>query len=910
MSRGRQKRVEKAEARRQESRKKKDRKGTKSLYKTMIQNQLFPFLDRFNLEKLILKREKFHMWVDTLPLSRRRDEDNFDEDEGKISKKNKKKNSIGDASPTAKKAHPRSHDNAEDNIDAEEEKPLLCHRHFFTGECQGLKSSKSKKNGPSCPHTHYSSKKQMTLADVMIQSKKYAQSTGLASNNLSNDENTCDDVLKQASNAAIVAQMKADGTVGNEMYQHKIEGIDMLHHIEVIFTSTSLDKEMEVSELISKSLISEEVPIGGIAYVVYNNILLFDRYDSGKVLNAETEEMIFSNEVLENTENDSNNNKKSVGITKFPSPVLEHITRYLPDSYSGTLPMVCKTFYNEIGTSSPALWKALLMRHDWPVNRSTGENCNVTTHRESFVQHYRVCHRVEALKNGIDRVMYSDSDNHRVIMTKFSRNHDSPTDYRSLSFWDENSVLVASRNDCMLRLFKVSKQKSTIECKQVLGTRVAPLRSSRKTRCSLESMAVDDRYIFCSYVIDGVCMVASMMRDSLLTNSMEESIESGNVLRCHELTSVFLEYYGCNLGTSEFEFLEGLRSDDDDIIIDVHVSMVGDVHACGNSVFCAIVKIWHEICHDDTDSTQVIELRTGLLTFTASAGRKLVLDFVQNSALLPTDFKPYLCTNYHRKKRSEPTEIVCKNIFTLEVFTTLVDRNGIFQKNYRFHSWSAFDLVDMLNRQFEGSRFFIDHPNVQSLINRSHIVTSYLLLHSESTSRRVSVVFQELKPSSLDTTPSIMLLRNRYKKILSMKCMEEDYLILICVCYTSPVAPEEDIDGNWFCSSEEKGGKIKDVIDLVVIHMPSMTEMHSTTVRSSKVSVDEIRFPMLVDISKKGTVAALVEDIGMCITGAALADIVKDDNKVSKMKRVKTKKRLVAKTGNGGKKQGTGLVKL
>lgn len=114
------------------------------------------------------------------------------------------------------------------------------------------------------------------------------------------------------------------------------------------------------------------------------------------MLTAETEENIFGNEMPEYTENDSNNNKKCVGIMKFPSPVLEHITRYLPDSYSGTLPMVCKSFYNEIGTSSPALWKALLIRHDWPVNRSTGEYCKNPTHRESFVQHYHVCHRVDA----------------------------------------------------------------------------------------------------------------------------------------------------------------------------------------------------------------------------------------------------------------------------------------------------------------------------------------------------------------------------------------------------------------------------------------------------------------------------------------------------------------------------------
>ena len=36
-----------------------------------------------------------------------------------------------------------------------------------------------------------------------------------------------------------------------------------------------------------------------------------------------------------------------------------------------------------------------------------------------------------------------------------------------------------------------------------------------------------------------------------------------------------------------------LITDDEDGLENFHISMVGDTHACGNGVFCAIIQIYH-----------------------------------------------------------------------------------------------------------------------------------------------------------------------------------------------------------------------------------------------------------------------------------------------------------------------------
>ena len=190
--------------------------------------------------------EKLHIWVDTLTCSRDSNDDVIHNDDNNSKKNIKKTSKGGSASPAAKKAHRRiTFKNAGDNTIFEDE-PLLCREYFFTGECQGLKISKPKKSGASCRHNHYTSK-QLTLADATMKSKKSTEKS-------CDYDYACVEILKRASRAASISQRKLDNTDGNnELDLEKVESIDMLYHMEIPLILTTLEEEMNLSELLSKN---------------------------------------------------------------------------------------------------------------------------------------------------------------------------------------------------------------------------------------------------------------------------------------------------------------------------------------------------------------------------------------------------------------------------------------------------------------------------------------------------------------------------------------------------------------------------------------------------------------------------------------------------------------------------------
>ena len=87
-----------------------------------------------------------------------------------------------------------------------------------------------------------------------------------------------------------------------------------------------------------------------------------------------------------------------------------------------------------------------------------------------------------------------------------------------------------------------------------------------------------------------------------------------------------------------------------------------------------------------------------------------------------------------------------------------------------------------------------------------------------------------------------------------------------------------------------------------------MTKIHCSSLRSSKSYEDEVDILILVDITKKGEIASVVNDIGLFTTSAMTS--YQGDKKVRKRNKVKTKKRLVAKTGKFGKRQGDELLQI
>lgn len=913
MSRGRQKRVEKAQERRQESKKTKVRKEIRSTYKTLVRDQLFPLLNKinFNVSTIDIKTKDrkeaqtyhmhvLHVWVDTLPSSResnRGDALHEDIDEEDISKKGKKKKSNGGtASPALKKSHPRtSAENAGDTSCAasENDEPLLCRSYFFTGQCPGLKGAKSKKSGQICPYTHHPSK-QLKLVDAIKKSQK-------SEKNSPSDEHVstvADVVLKRASHAAAISQINLDNTAGNSgLDVDKVDSIEMLYYMEIPITlttggGTSSTRtggvELNVSEILSKIMVSEKVPISGIAYVAYCNVLLFDRFDGGKVLDKETEMKLCADEQGQSDAeiNEGGSDQKRDNIINLSGPILELILRYLPDVYSGILRLTCTTFCNEIGTHSPALWKFLLARNNWPdvdnVDNATAKDLT-TAFKDLYISHYTACHRVESFANGMCEVLRPDvdhtkSNNNTKDSTAIKLNHCS-SGYDHVAFWDESCVLLTSKNDCVLNLVHVSEQHSKHVCKQTLEVRVAPVPISKKCPCQLDSFAIDDRYIVCSYTVDGSSVLTCMLKDNLLTNSMEESIMGGEILATHDLSSSFKEFLD---GPGQDHYISFPNRDGH---WEYDVSIDGDIHACGNGVFCAIVEIHHDVI-------EVEEFVFGILTFSASRGRKFVLDYIQLPHAIDNN-NPLLCTNFHRKKKIEPTEVVYKDWRTAALYLVVVDRSGTFQEKSHRLLYEGWDVTDHL--EFKESLFLGNDDqskeSVKTLNGRTHVATSYLLslsVRPESCDKRVMIMMQGKDFESLPTT---ILLRDSYSKILWMKFIGEDHLVICAYCSRRETSQ----------SAEEIN-----VPTLVVVHIPIMTEIYCSGIQSPKLpGIGDDTIPIIADVSKKGAMTAVVGGMDLCITGAMTN--YQAEEKAPKLRKVKTKKRL-AKTGN--KRLGTGLQKL
>ena len=911
MSRGRQKRVEKAQERREDAKKKKVRKEIRSFYKSLVQNQLLPLLDKVNTNMNNVKCnvpvpvEKIHLWVDAIPNSRvsKNDivQDEIDEDKSSnssSSKKNRKKKSSMQGPSSAKKAHPRSVVEEEDQVDDE---PLLCRRYFFTNECTGnKKTGKSKKSVQSCQygHNHHSSK-HMTLAKALMNT---------TNSGLNDDTDNIKETLKRASKAAAVSQMKLDGASGGEIDVDKIDGIDMLHHLAIPIKSLDPGgNAMTATELISKTLVAEKVPISGIAYVVYNDNLLYDRFEGGKMIDEETEKNLFESNDQGIGSIQKSANQEGNDIVDFSGPVLELILTFLPDKYSGLVPTVCKSFSHEIGTHSPALWKYLLSRHNWPMGcLEYARDANpITLSRDSFVNHFYVYRRVEALNHAVCDVMYANTDNSTctntpkssLIATKMFGNQKNGGGYFSeLLFWDENSVLAVSKDDCVLRMFNVSsEQNSSISCKLIIELRVAPVPASKKQSCSLESVALDDRYLSCVYIVDGEFVITSILKEHILTNSMEESIVGGEILKSHDLTTKFLEFREENMDTEDYAFLVHPLLANEDNREDLFVSLLSSIYTCGHGVFCAIAEVF-------LSGNELTEMNvfTGIITLSASKGRNLVLDFIP---LPDADAIFSLSTNYQRKDRIAPTVVAIKSPSSSDLLLVSVDRNGKFRS--RDLETTSDEITEIRIR---------DHTNwcnILTLNSRNYVVTSYLyseLSIVDSACKSVAISVQNVGADNLNDITSIIKLRNVYQKILAMAFIEEDYLMITCACI-NPRDPE------WRTSvfaNNEDSTEANKVLDFVMIHMPSRSEIHCSSVRMSpSASVEDMGspFPVLMNCSKKGAMAAIVGGKGICVTGINRMGLANGmaNKKSSKTKKVKTKKKKFSVTG---KKQGTGLLKL
>jgi len=293
----------------------------------------------------------------------------------------------------------------------------------------------------------------------------------------------------------------------------------------------------------------------------------------------------------------------------------------------------------------------------------------------------------------------------------------------------------------------------------------------------------------------------------------------------------------------------------------------------------------------------------GILSFTAAPrGENPLIDYTSLPASMPIS-DPILCTNYHHKAKLESTQLVCKNSRGSDFLELVVNRNGIFEECT--HLNSGVEFLEQFAGAPEGSwsSEAMDQANTHSLISPTHIVTSYLPTDRLNPSSHVGVTFVSHKSGILTFPRTVTFSLHKYTSMISMKCISDDYLILVCKAGASNALPEEEIEGHWFGDESENDRPAKS-FDIIVFHIPSAKEIYCTDLSYSKaLGIGDTNFRLLLDTnSGNRNTAVSICDVGFFVTGESLMFSSSDSHecttdKSSKKRSKKKKQRLAAKAG-------------
>eukprot|EP00934_Nitzschia_sp_Nitz4_P001544 Nitzschia sp. Nitz4//scaffold236_size30323//19042//21951//NITZ4_007988-RA/size30323-processed-gene-0.23-mRNA-1//-1//CDS//3329543493//1544//frame0 len=570
-------------------------------------------------------------------------------------KKNGRNRSNSDASKnqtpssaSKKKGRPRSGSNASDtnNVSASptQHAPALCIAHLF-GTCKAplVSNTVGKRKSvdpseliPACIHgTHPFEGRHnscLSVASVLFPTNTPHQQLFPASEIR---EQANREALEASKNALShyettlmsKAKLDAHASVGHRTC--------MLYHHQIRLTAADL-KTSTLVEQISDYLTMAQCPLGSLVYMALNDALLFDRYREGIVLTASQEELLLfggskrrsvsigeyeertsSGSWRESIEDGNHSGAVSVGEAKeeslkslhqrlvlnMPGQVLEYILTFLPESATACLPQVCRSWHNEIGRSSPDLWKHLLQRNGWPVllpemPGADNQLSETERYRKMFVSHYSVVREVTTLVDAMNQLLKPNVEPGRsdvVASYDFStapgRAIAGPTGVR---IWSDRRILVGSGEDCTLHLYDSDMLSGTGKnCKQSLRVSVAPFPPTRKMQCSMTNMDMDNRCIGCLYEIskenDEETWLGILSRDELLCSakggSSVHKLEEG-VLKTYQLQSKILDYvmtcYDDEIVAWLYAFaFDGTQFDRSNVVVSVRESLV----ACGNGDF-------------------------------------------------------------------------------------------------------------------------------------------------------------------------------------------------------------------------------------------------------------------------------------------------------------------------------------
>ena len=553
-----QKRVESAQARREEQRARKARKGDREAHRQMssgLMSYLASYDDGPPSGGSIggadaLQPQLMHVWVDSDPRSNSgggngrapaQDSAGFDSDDEGIGKKRGKKGGGGGKKQSrrpqqgsAKKAHPRqglknSHHFDEEGGASGADAQQLCVRHFFYNKCAGLAAA-GKKGGGGKGGAAVCKLQHMRDTTLALALKKVREVEG--------------DIAASAS--AVISASDGGGEDQDEQVGGAASSIaedasmSMLWYLPVpLEEDTDNDSGKGINEILQSVLSKSKLGAATIVYVCLGKRLLYDRNRGGVIEEPMT---VPSDDVVANDGDkaprkhgrsrgesmaerkgsmcDGEDTEEANILLHFPASVLESILTYLPDTYTGNLPRVCKAWNAEIGKTSPNLWYQLLLRQGLPLpveksaegfllpagvgTETAGSPRDIC--RSAFVSHYEALRDLRAIHQFFlkleGQTIQTSIDPTEACFMHYNSSPGAPREgsgsVASMKVWSEGKVLAAFEEDCTLRLFEAaSAGESNLICRQTVSVIVSPEPKSKRGQWEMTGMDLDDQYVSC-----------------------------------------------------------------------------------------------------------------------------------------------------------------------------------------------------------------------------------------------------------------------------------------------------------------------------------------------------------------------------------------------------------------------------
>ena len=615
-----QRRAEIGEARKVAAKQKKHKKDDRANFKGMVSN-LFTLMDKHQVTSGTL-----HVWTDVIPSDSPPVLDLYAEEEDSKQKRRIRSGSSNetpgktrkpsDGGGKGKKAHPRSKEADPDKEEGANFTNHLCLKQFYKGRCDKLKQGGKKSAG--CRHVHYA-RHHKTLGEILTKAQT----------------KTLEDAEKALTAVTIDDKEEESG------------GMDMVYHFSINLLQAQADEENPpLGQALSQVLSNKSCSNASLVYVVYENELIFDRYQEGVVV-PELGVVFRAGKSSRSTSvvSEASEEGDDFGHAEStPAAVLEYVLTFLPDTAVASMARVCRAWHTEIGRSSSYLWRHLLERRMWPhpVDFTTEtpsdeiENC--------FKKHYQIVRDVNAVKAALSALLNprrGAADEIEMVYQAFSTRRKVPIEPNAcvaMDVWSPSAIIAAYSHDCTIRLFKAVEKGSAggRACRELISVCVNPHRKTTRRKARLVAMGLDDDIIGCLlHVQEGAkdenFILSIISRDDYLeaaggdtASSLGWSELEEGVLRVIDIGEAVVNYV---VSADELDHRLLLLLDfltDGGDMEDVKVLVSQSVVACGNGRFLieATISIpdLDAENNDDGEQEEMIMLDRKLVIFSSTMG--------------------------------------------------------------------------------------------------------------------------------------------------------------------------------------------------------------------------------------------------------------------------------------------------